>query len=265
MRRPVAGWRPAIPLFLAQLAIAILGSTIAPADAQQDLKRPEEQLAAIYSLRVQLEIEQRRLDTALQRYDETARAREEARDRTARLYDDLHAMVAGRAEADPALILAREEAILKAEMEVEALARTGRQIREEIRDANTRIEILADRIARLRKTLPSDTESLTGTWDVTYLPSGDKGVFTLRQSGTLLVGEYSLEEGWKGSLQGTFVDGKVLLHRIDSKLGRSSDLEGTLAPDGRTIRGSWQNFILSGGSPTTGTWIAKKRQERPES
>lgn len=265
MRRGVNGRRPAGPLLLVPLAVAVLGSFVGPAGAQQELKRPEEQLAAIYSLRVQLEIEQRRLDAALQRYDETARAREAARDRAARLYEDLDAMVAGRAQADPALIQAREEEILKAEMEVEAQARTGRQIREEIKDANARIEILADRIARLRKTLPSDTESLTGTWDVTYMPSGDKGVFTLRQSGTLLVGEYSLEGGWKGSLQGTFVDGKVLLHRIDSKLGRSSDLEGALAPDGRTVRGSWQNFILSGGSPTTGTWIAKKRQERPES
>lgn len=246
----------------ALLALTCLAS--APAVAQ-DLKRPEEQLAAIYSLKVQLEIEQRRLDEALQRYSERARAREEARHRVARIYEDLDAMVEGRAEPDPELILVREEEALRAEQEVEALTRIGRQIREDIREAHQRIEILGDRIARLRKTLPSDTESLTGIWDVTYMPSGDKGVFTLRQSGTLLVGEYSLEGGWKGSLQGTFVDGKLLLHRIDSKLGRSSDLEGTLAPDGKTIRGNWQNFILSGGQPTAGSWIARKRPDRPES
>ena len=57
---------------------------------------------------------------------------------------------------------------------------------------------------------------------------------------------------------------QVLLHRIDSKLGRSSDLEGTLAPDGRTIRGTWQNFILSGGQPVSGQWVARKRQEKSE-
>jgi len=56
----------------------------------------------------------------------------------------------------------------------------------------------------------------------------------------------------------------VLLHRIDSKLGRSSDLEGALAPDGRTLRGTWQNFILSGGEPTSGQWVAKKKQEKGE-
>jgi len=246
----------------AAVMIILLG--LSPGFRAQDLKRPEEQLAAIYSLKVQLEIEQRRLDEALQRHSEQARARDAARGRLQRLYDDLDAMVEGRAEGEPALILAREQDIQKTEQEVEALSGETRRIREAIRDAHARIELLGDRIGRLRRTLPSDTESLTGSWDVHYLPSGDKGVFMLRQSGTLLAGEYTLEGGWKGSLQGTFVDGKVLLHRIDSKLGRSSDLEGTLAPDGRTLRGNWQSFILSGGQPTNGSWIARKRQERAE-
>ncbi len=246
----------------AAVMIVLLG--FSPGFRAQDLKRPEEQLAAIYSLKVQLEIEQRRLDEALQRHSEQARAREDARDRLRRQYDDLDAMVEGRAQGDTALILAREEDIRKTEREMEALSDETRRIRETIRDAHARIELLGDRIGRLRKTLPSDTESLTGSWDVSYLPSGDKGVFMLRQSGTLLAGEYTLEGGWKGSLQGTFVDGKVLLHRIDSKLGRSSDLEGMLAPDGRTLRGTWQSFILSGGQPTAGSWIARKRQERAE-
>jgi hypothetical protein len=230
----------------------------------QDLKRPEEQLAAIYTLRVQLEIEQRRMDDALQRYAEAARLREEARARLTRLYDDLDGMVQGRADADPVQMQNLEDDIMKTEEAVASQTQETRRIRAEIRDAHNRISLLGDRIGRMRKTLPSDNESLTGTWDISYLPSGDKGIFSLRQSGTLLTGEYTLEGGWKGSLQGTFVDGKVLLHRIDSKLGRSSDLEGTLAPDGRIIRGSWQNFILSGGQPTTGQWIARKRQEKSE-
>jgi len=230
----------------------------------QDLKRPEEQLAAIYSLKVQLEIEQRRLDDALQRYNEQARTREEARGRLARLYDDLDAMVQGRSDADAALMRDREEEIQRVEQQVEVLTQETRRIRADIKDAHQRIDLLGERIGKLRKTLPSDNESLTGAWDVSYLPSGDKGVFSLRQSGTLLVGEYTLEGGWKGSLQGTFVDGKVLLHRIDSKLGRSSDLEGSIAPDGRTIRGTWQSFILSGGQPTSGQWVARKRQEKAE-
>jgi hypothetical protein len=232
-----------------------------PAQAQ-DLRRPEEQLAAIYSLSVQLEIEQRRLDDALQRYHDHGRSRDERRARLARAYEEIDAMVEGRVESDPAQVAAREQDILQLEEEATVLAREGREIRAVMRDAHDRIAILSDRIAGLRKTLPSDTESLTGIWEVTYLPSGDKGVFTLRQSGTLLAGEYTFDGGWKGSLQGTFVNDRLLLHRIDSKLGRSSDLEGTLGPDGRTIRGTWNNYILSGGQPVTGSWIGRKRQER---
>ena len=245
-------------------AAAILLLAAAPGTRAQDLKRPEEQLAAIYSLKVQLEIEQRRLDDALQRYGEQANTREEARSRLARLYEELDNMVQGRANADAALMQDRENEIQRLEQQVDAATQEGRLIRAQIRDEHQRISLLADRIARLRKTLPSDNESLTGQWDISYLPSGDKGVFSLRQSGTLLSGEYTLEGGWKGSLQGTFVGDRVLLHRIDSKLGRSSDLEGSLAPDGRTLRGTWQNFILSGGEPASGQWIAKKRPEKTE-
>ncbi len=235
---------------------------LAPPAPAQDLRRPEEQLAAIYSLSVQLEIEQRRLDDALQRYHDHGQARDDRRARLSRAYEEIDAMVEGRVESDAAQIAAREQDIVQLEEEASVQAREGREIRTVMREAHERIAILSDRIAGLRKTLPSDTESLTGIWDVTYLPSGDKGAFTLRQSGTLLAGEYSFDGGWKGSLQGTFVNDKLLLHRIDSKLGRSSDLEGTLAPDGRTIRGTWNNYILSGGQPVTGSWVGRKRQDR---
>jgi len=124
----------------------------------QDLKRPEEQLAAIYSLKVQLEIEQRRLDDALQRYNEQARTREEARGRLARLYDDLDAMVQGRSDADAALMRDREEEIQRVEQQVEVLTQETRRIRADIKDAHERIDLLGERIGRLRKTLPSDNE-----------------------------------------------------------------------------------------------------------
>lgn len=243
------------------LLLAALTSQRLPA---QDLKRPEEQLAAIYALKVQLEVEQKRLDDDLQRHGEVARKREEARGRLRRLYEDLDAMVEGRADSDPAQIETKEAEVALAEQQVAALTDSAREIRSNIRVAHDRIALLSDRMGRLRRTLPSDNESLTGSWDVSYLPSGDKGAFTLRQSGTLLAGEYALEGGWRGSLQGTIVNGKVLLHRIDSKLGHSQDLEGTLSPEGRTIRGTWQNFILSGGQPATGNWVAQKK-ERAES
>ena len=170
-------------------------------------------------------------------------------------------MVDGRVQASREEIIDRERDVAGAEEAVVTLVREGRAVRSSIRRIHDRIEILQERIDGMRQTLPSDTESLTGTWGVSYLPSGDTGVFTLRQTGTLLVGEYVLEGGWKGSLQGTLVDGTLLLHRIDSKLGHYSDLEGRLSHDGRMVRGTWQNFILSSGQPSTGTWVARKRHD----
>ncbi len=247
---------------MALLAIGLGAPSVARA---QDIKRPEEQLAAIYALKVQLDVEQRRLDLALQHHDENTRSRTAALERLGQLYDQLDGMVSGRVKSEAEQIRAQEGEVAKAEVVVEALTRDGRQIRSQIQDTRDRIDMLQDRIGRLRKTLPSDAEALTGNWDVTYTPSGDKGVYSLRQSGTLLVGEYTLEGGWRGSLQGTVVDGKVHLSRIDAKLGRSQDLQGSVASDGRTIRGTWQNFILSGGSAVSGSWVARKRQEQGDS
>jgi hypothetical protein len=215
-------------------------------------------------LRVQLEIEQRSLDQALQDYSGLGEARVRLSGRVVQLYQELDAMVEGRIESEPEQILDREREVAAAEKELEAVSLEGSRLRAQIRGTHDRISLLQSRIRGLRDTLPADDESLTGSWDVTYLPSEDKGLFQLRQAGTLLVGEYTLEGGWTGSLQGTFVNGKVLLHRIDSKLGRSSDLEGTLSPDGLTVRGRWQNFILSGGQPTSGSWVARKRPRAQE-
>jgi hypothetical protein len=250
---------------LVSVLLIVMAVAAAPRSAaSQDLKRPEEQLAAIYALKVQLEIEQKQLDEAVLHYGQIAEAREDARARVRRLYGDLDDMVQGKQDSKVEDISAREMEVARAEQELEVTTRQGRDLRGRIREWHERIDLLQERLGKLRKALPSDSESLTGTWEITYLPSGDKGTLSLRQSGTLLVGEYSLEGGWAGSLQGTIVNGKILLHRIDSKLGQSQNLEGQLAPDGQTIRGTWQNFILSGGAPTSGNWVAQKK-ERGES
>ena len=53
--------------------MALAGILAASGASAQDLKRPEEQLAAIYALRVQLDIEQRRLDEVLREHGDNAR------------------------------------------------------------------------------------------------------------------------------------------------------------------------------------------------
>ena len=61
------------------------------------------------------------------------------------------------------------------------------------------------------------------------MPLEQHGLFVLRQAGTLVSGTYELDGGWTGSLQGTLVNRKVFLVRIDSKLGRMMELEGFLS------------------------------------
>jgi hypothetical protein len=103
---------------------------------------------------------------------------------------------------------------------------------------------------------------MTGYWDIVFLPGDQRGVFFLDHSAAVLTGEYALEGGFHGSLQGTVIDGKVVLHRIDSRLGRVMDLDGTLSPDGLSIRGTWKRFDLSDGRQASGAWSATRRSPR---
>jgi hypothetical protein len=93
------------------------------------------------------------------------------------------------------------------------------------------------------------------------MPSGQRGNFQLNQSGTLVTGTYRLDGGWDGSVQGTLVKRKVYLVRIDSQLGRSMELEGTLSGDGEQIRGSWLRYELAGTEGGSGQWSARKRAD----
>ena len=80
--------------------------------------------------------------------------------------------------------------------------------------------------------------------------------------GAVINGTYELEGGWTGSLQGTLVNRKIFLVRIDSKLGKSMELEGYLSSDGERSRGSWLNYELAGSEGATGQWTAE-RQDGP--
>ncbi|HET6372559.1 MAG TPA: hypothetical protein VFG76_04590, partial [Candidatus Polarisedimenticolia bacterium] len=71
-----------------------------------------------------------------------------------------------------------------------------------------------------------------------------------------------LDGPFQGSLDGTLVDRKILLHRIDSRLGRSMDFSGFLSPDGQAIKGTWENYDLSNGQTRNGSWSARRRQPR---
>ena len=62
------------------------------------------------------------------------------------------------------------------------------------------------------------------------------------------------------SLQGTLVNRKVYLIRIDSQLGRSMEMEGVLSVEGDRIRGSWLNYDLSAEGGAEGQWTASRTE-----
>jgi len=95
------------------------------------------------------------------------------------------------------------------------------------------------------------------------LPAGQHGVFDLEQNGTIVSGTYELDGGFTGSLTGTLVERKVHLVRIDSRLGRSMELEGYLSIDGKQIRGSWLSYDLAGDTEPSGQWTAERRAASP--
>jgi len=93
---------------------------------------------------------------------------------------------------------------------------------------------------------------------VPLLPAQQQGIFTLTQTGTLVNGTYTLEGGWEGSLQGTLINRKIFLVRIDSRKGRMMELEGYLAADEISIRGTWLSYEVLGGDGSRGQWSADK-------
>lgn len=124
-----------------------------------------------------------------------------------------------------------------------------------------RLRELESRAGILRARDESESGVLTGSWEVSLLPSGQSGVFELQQNGVIVGGTYSLDGGWTGSLQGTLVNRKIYLVRIDSRLGRSMELEGYISEDGTSIRGSWLNYDLGAEGGAEGQWSATRTVE----
>lgn len=240
------------------LALGVLWA--APTSSAVELVRPEETLLAIFTLETQIEMEERLLSRVQEDYAANQTEREQLAARVDRLYDELEAALeAPEEEVQPDEIAERDRELERLER-AQGLARDeGRRLRRGMLESRSRIRLLRDRVAGLLEVLPTATDSLTGYWDVVLLTGEERGIFFLNQSGAVLTGEYALVGGYRGSLQGTVIDGQVVLHRIDTRLGRVMDLDGTVSGDGRKIRGSWRRYDLSSGRPATGAWSATRR------
>lgn len=115
-----------------------------------------------------------------------------------------------------------------------------------------------------RQAKQSGAAPAEGTWELTLFPQKTKAFFVLRQKGTMLEGEFSMEEGFTGSLVGTFVNDKVTVERVDSKLGRAGKYTGRYNPQTGTITGSWFLYDISGPGPVSGEWVANRSESEED-
>jgi hypothetical protein len=227
----------------------------------QDLIPPGSDASAAIS--AQIEVERTLLVEDLNRYDRLAQKRDLATNRVVELHRSLDSAVRAGVAASPEQVDALLEQLAEAEAERAELLHQEQLLVREIRDRRREIALLLEQVDRFEQIEGRRGEggALTGTWDVVLLPVEQRGIFAFRQSGTLVSGTYQLDGGWTGSLQGTLVNRKLFLIRIDSKLGRMMELEGVLATEGDQIRGTWLNYELAGSEGATGHWSATRREE----
>ena len=104
------------------------------------------------------------------------------------------------------------------------------------------------------------TKNWTGRSWPCYHPLGD---LFLDQKGTLVSGEYRFENGQNGNVQGTLVNGQLVLERIDAQYGRIGRLEAALSKDQNSLKGTWYSYEVSSGQPLMGA-VAIDRVPPPE-
>jgi hypothetical protein len=213
------------------------------------------------SLAAELEVHKKLLEEDLERFEALKAQRGELAIRLAELYESLDAAV----EDDSAASLQQVELLVErvglAEAEREELLSRQGMLIDGIRERRRAVALLEEELDSLQGRQRRRGGMLDGMWDVILMPAGQEGSFMLSLSGTVISGTYQLDGGWTGSLQGTLVNRKVYMVRIDSKKGRMMELEGFVADDDKRIRGTWLSYELAGGDGATGQWSAEKRED----
>lgn len=152
--------------------------------------------------------------------------------------------------------------IVTLEEEREQVVAEQRVLLDRLIEKKKKVELLEARMSNLRQRDLEESGALSGEWSVVLLPTGQRGIFRLEQTGTVVNGTYTLDGGWTGSLQGTLISRKVFLVRIDSRLGRSMEFEGILSTEGTIIRGTWINYDLAAEGGAQGQWSATRSDGR---
>ena len=247
--------RRALAVTLSALVVAEVGQL----SAQTDPERFAASSEAAVALAAEIDVESNLLEHDLEDYRGLARARSFALSRLASAYAALDAAVRSVADdAAESLELAMQNVEL-AESERTKLLTRERSLVDGIQQRRRRIGLLTAHVERLDGRPRRESGVLSGSWEMVLMPSQHRGIFDLSQTGTLVTGVYRMDGGFDGSVEGTLVQRKVFLVRIDSQLGKSMELEGTLSVDGTRIRGTWLSYELAGGEGGAGQWSARKR------
>jgi hypothetical protein len=209
-------------------------------------------------------VERELLAEQVERQAAAARGRTELLTRLTQLHQSLEAESARGVEAVPERIEQLLEQAEQADRELVGRLALERAAAQHVREHLRRIALLERRIDA-HKGLPVEERGgvLAGSWDLVLLPLEQRGTCELQHTGAVVSGTYRLEGGYSGSLQGTLVERKVYLVRIDTRLGKIMELEGYLSSDGKQLRGTWLNYELAGAAGSTGHWSATRRPVGP--
>lgn len=248
------GWRAA--------SVCLVALTLGPALGWSVVHSAEG--GAAEAVATAIEVEKTLLEEDLVSYEELARRRSEAAARLTQLYQSLDATMKQREAGVAERLNQLQHELERAEIDRGGQLNSERVLLDRVRDRLRRIALLEEELGKLQGRQEKEVAgALSGSWDLVLLPLQQRGSCVLEQKGTLVNGIYELEGGWTGSLQGTLINRKVFLHRIDSKLGKSMELQGYLSADGKSIRGTWLNYELAGAEGSTGHWSAQRRTSQP--
>jgi len=231
------------------------------AGAQSNSNAAGETAATILAI---ANLEQALLESDRQQFENLARQRADSEARIDGLRQSLDEAMRDVNEPDYRRIDLLLDQLIRARANRDVLLKAEREVVRRVTDHLERLELLGQQLDTQRAATETEERgSLTGPWDLVLMPAQQRGACMLRQTGAVITGTYQLEGGWTGSLQGTLVNRKVFLVRIDSQLGKSMELEGYLSSDGKRIRGSWLSYELAGSEGSTGQWSAQRRTGQP--
>lgn len=219
---------------------------------------PPRMPGAVEAVRASLEVEKHLLDEDLALLRAASARRAEVTIRAAEALDALDAMLRAAEPPDAARLESARKAVADAERARGDAMAPESEILDRVIERKRKIALLEERVAGLQSRAGEAAGPLSAAWEVTLMPSGQRGTMVLTQNGALVSGTYSFDGGWSGSLRGTVVNRKVLLERIDAKVGRWGTLEGYLSADGRAIRGTWSRMELAGMEGAEGQWVATR-------